>query len=205
MALQKDGGTAPTPQKGIQMDTTTTKKFTTKEEAERLFLNAEKRMLDINKWNEINGAKTDQYQLTDPRGNPKFGLAAEQDYIRFKLPLAPSSDIGKGEDWVRIEKIVSKIHKDKRSVAMIVRPAANPTAVFNSPAHFYGNETTNTFMVQWKDREVTAGVFGRNEEPNLEEQNSFYNKVRNLMVGTLAWLGIAKTQWATLIKGWLKE
>lgn len=203
--MQKDGGTAPTPHKGVQMDTLTTKKFSSKEEAERLFLNAEKRMLDINRWNDINGAKENQYQLTDPRGNPKSGFAQEQDYIRFKLPLAPSSDVGKGEDWVRIEKIVSKIHKDKRSVAMIVRPAANPTTVFTTPAHFYSTDTTNTFMVQWQGKEVTAGVFGRNEEPNIEEPNSLYNKLRNFLMGTLAWLGIAKTQWATLIKGWLKE
>jgi hypothetical protein len=49
---------------------------------------------------------------------------------------------------------------------------------------------------------ITAEIHGRNEEPNTETKK-LPDKMRNLVVGTAATIGLAKIQWQKLAKGLL--
>ncbi len=174
-------------------------------DALQLYRQVCERLLDINGWNELNGIKKKQYQLCNNLGLPKTGFAQEGDYIRFDLP-APRGTVSSVYDWVRIERIRNvKTTEDKYAFGMRVRPAADPTRNENSTAHFYTAETTNTFTAEVSEHTLIVGIHPRNEIINTAEAEDFYSQVRNLVVGFMSWLGIARSQWATLINGLVSQ
>lgn len=189
----------PLHRRGIKMNTVESKECGTESAAMLLFAKAEQRLLDVNGWNKLAAAKTKQYTLTDSNGQAKNGLAKEGDHICFDLP-APDSDVGEGQDWVQIERLVKREGANFQSVAFKVRTSSNPLVRGKEIAHFYQHETTNTFAVERHGKVVLVAVYGRNEVPNTQQAKGFYNKVRNAMIGIGGWLGLSKAQWKILVK-----
>lgn len=189
---------------GRDMDIRKTLTFETYGEAHDLYKKVCERLLHVNGWNQLNGIKENQYRLFNNLGQPKFGLAEEGDYIRFNLP-APRPDAGKGYDWVRIERIRNLKGVDRLTFGMRVRPASDPTKNESTTAHFYTTKTTNTFTAELHDNHLIVGIHPRNEIINTAEVDDLYSKMRNLLVGFMSWLGIARSQWASLINGLVAE
>src|SRR5690606_25373642 len=126
-------------------------------------------------------------------GKEKEGVPAIGNYFRINIP-GPGSPAGDGYDWVRVEKIEDEIAPDaeQESFTIQVRPAPNPKKR-EETAHFFDSGATSSFVVNRKDRTVSAAVFGRNEKPNTKSR-SLPDKIRNAVVGKSAQAGFSDIQ-----------
>ncbi|HET7897956.1 MAG TPA: hypothetical protein VFL47_09810, partial [Flavisolibacter sp.] len=117
----------------------------------------------------------------------------------------PGTKTGAGHDWVRIEEIVEFAEDMDDFTSIRVRPANNPTSRNSDIAHFYTDDATSNFIIKREGTKVTAGVYGRNEKPNISAVETLADKVRNAVVGTGGAVGFSKLQWQTLVKGLLED
>ena len=172
-----------------------------KAEAAKAFYQMVKgRLLDINRWGDISGLLSADFTLMDSNGHKLNRKPQEGDYFMIDIP-APGIQTGEGHDWVRIEQIVENAEGVDESVSIRVRPASNPLNQNEDVAHFYTDDATSNFIVKRTGNEVTAGVYGRNEKPNIEEADSLLDKARNAIVGTGGVTLFSKMQWKALVTG----
>lgn len=173
--------------------------------ARKLFVIARNRLYDVNRWHELCGPASATFFLTDADGKRLNRTAEKGDYFQIDLP-APGTTEGKGYDWVNIETIEDKSDSTGpyESAAIRVRPAASPKDKGENITHFFNGEATSTFLVERKGKEVTAAVFGRNEQPNTSTSN-IVDKVRNAVVGITAIRGFSNAQWNSLVKGLIEQ
>jgi hypothetical protein len=173
------------------------------EEACALYTIARKRLLFVHSWGNITGKWSADFQLTDDKGNEVDRFAQPGDHFRIDI-AGPGSSAGDGYDWARVEAIEEVHEDDVDSVAIRVRPAANPRSANNNIAHFYSDQSTSTFVVTREGTTVTASVYDRNIEPN-EETTSLIDKARNAVVGLGARHGLSKIQWQALAEAFIKR
>ena len=175
-----------------------------REGAREVYLEAKKRLLDINRWNEYAGVASATFQLTDLLGNEIARSPEMGDLIRISIP-GPGSVAGDGYDWVEIETYIETIDaiRDIDLFAFRVRPTHKPGSAAEVPAHFYTEDATSTFLVQRAGNKVTAAEKGRNEVPNTGAE-TIRDKVRNTLVGAGASLGLSIPQWKALMEGILE-
>jgi hypothetical protein len=171
------------------------------ESARKLFIIARNRLLDINRWHELVGPLSAKFILTDANGKAVHRTAEIGDYFKIDLP-APGPAEGKGFDWVHIEAIEDKSDSagPYESTGLRVRPSVNPEEKGENVAHFFKEVATSSFVVERKEKTVTASVYGRNESPNTKT-NNIIDKVRNAVVGVTAIAGFSNVQWNGLVKG----
>ena len=174
----------------------------TLKQAQTLYTDAKKRLLDINRWSDLCGNASATFELTDEKGNriegsPEVGL-----YFKIDVP-GPGTASGKGFDWVKVEAIHEQgdSNTDTEYIIIRVRPASNPTTAKKNTAHFFSNKASSNFLVLRERLEVTAAVLGRNETANTDEDNGLFDKIRNVIVGTSAKWGMADPQWESLVEG----
>lgn len=173
-------------------------------EARRFFQQVKERLLNVNGWHAFAGSLSAEFQLTDPAGNPVDRLPQKEDYFRISIP-APGIQTGEGYDWVQVEEIVERAEGDEEFTFVRVRPASNPLNDRSDVAHFYTDEATSNFIVKRKGHTVSAGVYGRNEKPNVSAAENLLDKVRNAIVGTGGVTGFSKLQWKALVNGLLEK
>lgn len=171
--------------------------------AKELFTLARKRLLDVNRWKEISAYPIADFKLCDSKGNLTNGLVEEGMFFRIDIP-GPGSETGDGFDWVMVEKISQYQLEDIESLGIRVRPAPNPTNSDQEVAHFYSAQTTSTFTVTRENTTVTAAVFDRNTKLNTDDQ-SFLDKIRNMLTGTAGILAFSKIQWQSLTDGLVRN
>ncbi|GAC1422929.1 MAG: hypothetical protein NVS1B13_04650 [Flavisolibacter sp.] len=196
----------PLPEKntGIQKEFKATKQVATVSEAQVLFQEAGKRLLDVNNWNKVCGKASALFQLTDGQGIPIDGLPHIGNYLKIDIP-GPGPNNGKGYDWVRIEAIdKDKLdQEDSEFLLMRVRPSARPGTSNEETAHFFSDKATSNFVVRREKNRVTSAVIGRNEILNAHQNQGLWDKIRNLIVGLSASLGLSTPQWQNLANGFL--
>lgn len=177
----------------------------TPRQAHSTFVEAARRLLNINDWKDLSGPLSAGFVLTDHQGAKLDRAPRPGDFIRINIP-GPGTATGEGYDWVRIESIDDKTDPagHEESLAMRVRPVANPTNNEPDVAHFFDDTATSTFMIERKDLRVTASVHGRNEQPNKDVGRPV-DKMRNTVVANVATSGVAARQWTMLTKGILKD
>lgn len=170
-------------------------------DARKLFFVARNRLLDVNHWHEYASPISGKFQIVDGEGREVDRTAEMGDYLRIDIP-APDNEEGHGFDWVKIEAIEDESDSTgpNEKIAFRVRPSASPTDPAHHAAHFFNEEATSTFVVERNDREVKAAVYGRNEVPNTDADNT-KDKIRNTLVGLGAMLGASNVQWGNLVKG----
>ena len=170
-------------------------------EARNKFEAARGRLLDVNQWEKLCGIATANFTLTDQHGNEVNRNAIEGDHFKIDIP-GPGSVAGRGYDWVRIEQIAKTVdtEKDAESVAMRVRPAANPKKPGRKIAHFFNESATSSFIVERQGTLVKAGVYGRNEKPNTSIK-SLIDTIRNFVIAISALSGVSSVQWQNLSRG----
>jgi len=190
----------PPQQQGQQADIVEKMHASHTFQAKSVFHDAKMRLLDISEWGTISDGMSASFQLTDQFGNMKNGLPEVGDHIRINIP-GPGSSAGKGYDWVRIELVKEGTDTKSEFAAIKVRPSADPQKR-EGTAHFFDRSATSSFMIVREGCVITAEIHGRNEEPNTETKK-LPDKVRNLVVGTAATIGLAKIQWQKLAKGLL--
>ncbi len=196
------GNEIPPQLEGKQVDITEMIKVAGHEEAKIIFMEARRRLFDISNWSYISKGISAEFVLTDKFGEPKKGNPFVGDHFRIDIP-GPGSVSGEGYDWVRVELVEDKRAPDSVSEwALIkVRPAKDP-ANHDGVAHFFHDHATSTFIVKREGNLITAGVHGRNEKPN-KENNHLTDKIRNTVIGLFAVAGVATIQWRKLVNGLL--
>jgi hypothetical protein len=173
-------------------------------DAKRTYEQAKERLLQVNEWKHICGPHSADFQLTDKHGMPLDGKANTGNYIRVNLP-GPGTKVGNGYDWVMIEEIDVKNSPSGNSnyISMRVRPVANPFGNEDETAHFYEAVATSSFIVERIGLRISAGVYGRNEVPNMKVSSPL-DKVRNFGIFLSTVFGFQKPQWKSLAEALLK-
>ena len=189
----------PEQQTGTAVDVEDNVECSNEEEAKNFFQQVKERLLNINAWHQYAGTLSADFRLTDGDGNEVNRKPQKGDYFKINLP-APGIKTGEGFDWVQIEEIMES---SDESIAIRVRPASSPINNRKDVAHFYTDEATSNFIVKREGNKVTAGVYGRNEKPNVKETDSLLDKARNAVVGTGGISGFSKLQWKALVNGLL--
>ena len=202
--MEKPEKSIPEQTEGTEVNVEDTVRFQSEEEARRFYQQVQSRLLDINHWGDISGALSSDFRLTDASGNEINRNPREGDYFRIDVP-APGILTGEGYDWVRIEKIVDAAEGSDECISIRVRPTSSPVNENHDVAHFYTGKATSNFIVRRNGTEVTAGVYGRNEKPNIEEADSLVDKARNAIVGTSGVAFFSELQWKALVKGLLAK
>ena len=194
----------PQQQTGRQTDFIHEKKYDTLESAHRSFQAAAGRLLSVNNWHEYTGTGSAKFTLCNNQGEEVEVMAEEGFFISIDQP-GPGPDAGGGVEWVIVEKLASEggAHTAEEYVLMTVRPAANPRKAAAEVAHFYTDESTNSFIVRRDGMVISAGAHGRNETPNNEEVD-LHDKIRNTAIALMARIGISGGQWQKLVNGFIE-
>lgn len=171
--------------------------------ARALFLLARNRLMDVNHWKEISRLSLAEFRLTDSQGNEVSGPVQEGMYFKIDVP-GPGTETGDGFDWAVVEKISEYSRDDIESLGIRVRPAPNPTNDDQEIAHFYAEQATSTFTITRENTKITAAVYDRNTKTNNQDEG-FFDKVRNALTGTGGILAFSKIQWKSLTEGLIKD
>ena len=201
--MKEPGKHIPEQQEGVEVNVEESIELASDEEAKSFFNIVKNRLLNVNKWKEFAGTLSASFQLTDSGGQDINRRPAKGDYFKINIP-APGIVSGDGYDWVRVEEIKESSHDQDEYTAVRVRPAPSPVNAKEDVAHFYSDEATSNFIVSREGRKIIAGVYGRNEKPNVKT-DTVVDKVRNAIVGTGAASGFSKLQWKALVSGLLSR
>ncbi|WP_121355328.1 hypothetical protein [Flavisolibacter nicotianae] len=201
---EKPESRIPEHQEGTAVNVEDSVSLPNAEEAKKFFQQVKERLLNVNSWHGFAGSLSADFQLTDPAGNPVDRRPQKEDFFRISIP-APGIQTGEGYDWVRVEEIVERVEDDEEFTSVRVRPASSPLNDHADVAHFYTDEATSNFIVKRQGRNVSAGVYGRNEKPNVNAAENLLDKVRNAIVGTGGVTGFSKLQWKALVSGLLAK
>lgn len=197
----------PKQYKGEQTDNAKVIEYPSSDKAKESYKKIKDKLLDINNWQQIAEGISGDFILTDEQGNDKSQEIHVGDFIKIKLP-APSTNSGEGFDWVKVVDFQTGLDYDTDSEYLFftIRPSQNPTTPDNNIAHFYTDESSNTFLVLREKDKITVGVHGRNEVGNKNKKaDGIVDKIRNELIAIGAIFGMADSQWQHLIDGLIAE
>jgi hypothetical protein len=204
MEQKNHSNAVPENQSGDSVDAESVRNCADAEEANALFSRAKARLLNVNSWHEFAGDLLAHFTLMDKAGNQVQGPAREGLFIRIDIP-GPGTKAADGFDWVIVEE-----HKEEEqpdgvsSVALRVRPTADPTSAGEDTAHFYSRESTSTFTLSKNGLKVSAGVYDRNLAPN-QESSTWFDKLRNAVIGFVGEKAFSAVQWKAFTDGILAD
>src|SRR5690554_682823 len=197
----------PTPQQyiGKQLDLQAETSLDDVKESKEFFNIVKKRLLRSFEWYDIAKIPAATFVLTDHRGRELLREMRENDLIRIDIP-GPGNSSGNGFDWVKVEKITGEKNeeKDEEFCSITLRPTSNPEEDNDEIAHFFKSMATSTLLVKRQSLTVRAEYHGRNELIN-EDTDNLTDKLRNIIVGLAAKLGLSFSQWKSLIEGLVEK
>ena len=158
--------------------------------AAELFNTAMYRLLNINKWHTLPCSLLTELKLTDSKGLNVDRQVRENDYVVI------NNKNGKGE-WVKIERVfLQSDPSGLRDVLTIrARPSCNPL-----DRDVEAIRPSNTFEVTRQGLNVTASVYGKNEEDvSTKSYMAMETERPDLTVGAIP--GVARVQWRSLVNG----
>jgi len=196
-------GLIPEQKDGEQITAVASTNFASDNEAKTFYKKIRQRLLFIHNWGDFAGKLSADFQLTDDNGKEVDRPAKKGDHFRIDI-IGPGSKAGEGYDWARVEDIKEINEDNVDSIAILVRPAADPQTPNPNVAHFFSKRSTSTFVVTREGRKVTASVYDRNIEAN-EETKETPDKVRNAVVGLSAKHGFSKLQWQALVNALIEK
>ncbi|HLP51001.1 MAG TPA: hypothetical protein VK154_08980 [Chitinophagales bacterium] len=172
--------------------------FKTFEEAEPFYFNAMQWLLDVNGWTALTGASGGTYHLFTALGLPKLTSVEEYDFIRYsRLNLRGEPE---GEQWYRVERIITKMHGHDRSIALLLRPT-NVTRRGTAITYSFVTEEHHTLILQLNHTEVIAGMYTKDTEraqTNISSGTGVYSKIRHALRDVFAWTS-KKNEWDVFI------
>ena len=196
-------GLVPENREGKAITAEASKRCADESAAEALYRKAKQRLLSVHGWAKIAGALSADFQLTDDTGKETDRQVQAGDHFRIDI-TGPGSKAGEGYDWARVEDVREVHLNDVDSIAILVRPAANPQTPNPNVAHFFSEKSSSTFTVTREGNLVSAAIYDRNIEAN-EETEEPLDKLRNAVVGLGAKHGFSKLQWQALAEAFLHE
>jgi hypothetical protein len=196
-------GLVPEQKDGREITAEATAEFQNSAQANIFYAEAKKRLLFIHNWHKIAGWLSADFQLTDDNGKEVDRPAQKGDHFRIDI-AGPGSKAGEGYDWARVEDIREVNEESIDSIAIRVRPDANPQAPNPNVAHFFSEKSTSTFVITREGNKVTASIYDRNIEAN-EETKEPLDKMRSSIIGLSAKYGFSKLQWQALVNAFVKK
>ena len=194
----------PVQYTGEETETSAERRAGNEQAAIAIFERAVSRLQNVNEWGKLCGALSSEFQLVDKLGEEVDGPANVGMYMRIDIP-GPGNSVGKGYDWVLIEQMEDVRLNDRQQVFFIrARPTGHPLQKHAGTAHFLRDEATSSFVITRDGEELTATVYGRNEVPNTDAQET-KDKIRNAVIGAGGAIGISKLQWKALVKSLLED
>lgn len=192
---------APVPeqQKGKHIDLHSEKIVDNDEQAKEFFSVVKNRLLHSEQWHDIAKVPAATFILTDREGQVLSREMRENDLIRIDIP-GPENDVGYGYDWVRVDRVINEVNGDNQLFSITLRPTSNPESEDKEIAHFFTGLASSTLLVKQEGQKVSVEYHGRNELINLDSSN-LSDKIRNIVVGMAAKLGMSYSQWKGLIEG----
>lgn len=181
----------PANYKGSSNDSFACREYKMNEEAFSFFKVLINRLLSVSRWSEYAGGENFVFELTDAEGHLKNDPPEINDKIRIQLP-GFKYDAGNGYDWVEVSRIEEKNEDDVQFFLLEVSPCECPYSSEDKTAHFYWENSTNTFIIAQRDNTVQVSIHGRNEVSNTEEQ-TIKDKVRNFVMASASIIAGAKS------------
>lgn len=191
----------PDQVKGGFSDTVSQRQHQSVESASLHYQQVKNRFLAINSWELRAGKLMGEFSLCDEQGAMKATVPKVNDFIRIKVP-GWHNRRGNSYDWVKIEKVEEETSEHQEMMYIRARPSHHPKDPEQLTAHFFTAESTSNFLIKRIENEVFAEVHGRNEIPNVPHL-TFWEKLRNGIVGFFAIIGGSKVQWKSLTDGLL--
>ena len=192
----------PVQKKGAFHDTESKRSFESEELVANHFEILKNRFFSINRWKEYGGDLSADFRLFDCDGSYVERMPRKGDYIRIDIP-GPGDIKAKGYDWVEVMKIDDRCYGDELERYLLVcRPSAVPQSNKEHIAHFYARESSSSFIISRGIDYIKAGIYGRNEVPNIS-RTGFFGRIRNLLVSIGGFFQLSKIQWKSLADGFL--
>lgn len=193
----------PLKNSGSSNDSFAHRELDAEEAAENYFNEIKKRLLTVSKWSQFAGGESFVFELTDGEGRLKNDPPLLSDRIKIQLP-GPKDDAGNGYDWVEVVRMEEGRHQDTNFFLIELSPCDCPYNLDEKTAHFYSENSTNTFVVAKQGRLVQVSIHGRNEAPNLDHQ-TFIDKIRNFVVANTGIVAGSRIQWDIFTDNLMKE
>lgn len=191
--------TIPTQHEGKQLDIQSTRTLASISSSQSLFRTVKHRLQEPFEWHDIANVPASSFVLTDGEGKHLMRKMQKNDFIRIDIP-GPGSSSGDGYDWVQVDEITEEENENDELFSITLRPSSNPGNDDHEIAHFFKSMATSTLLVKRKGLEVIAEYHGRNELINADTEN-LTDKIRNIVVGLTAKLGLSSSQWKRLLEG----
>lgn len=192
----------PVQKKGAFHDTESKRSFESAELVANHFEILKNRFFSIHRWKEYGGDLSADFRLFDCVGSYVERMPRKGDYIRIDIP-GPGDIKAKGYDWVEVMKIDDRCYGDELERYLLVcRPSAVPQSNEEHIAHFYARESSSSFIISRGIDYIKAGIYGRNEVPNIS-RTGFFGRIRNLLVSIGGFFQLTKIQWKSLADGFL--
>lgn len=192
----------PVQKKGAFHDTESKRSFESAELVANHFEILKDRFFSIHRWKEYGGDLSADFRLFDCVGSYVDRMPRKGDYIRIDIP-GPGDIKAKGYDWVEVMKIDDRCYGDELERYLLVcRPSAVPQSNEEHIAHFYARESSSSFIISRGIDYIKAGIYGRNEVPNIS-RSGFFGRIRNLLVSIGGFFQLTKIQWKSLADGFL--
>ena len=189
----------PAQKKGGFHDSESTRSFTAAD-IDSKFDILKERFFSINQWKDYAGKASADFKHFDSSGLPVARIPQKGDLIRIAIP-GPGTREAKGYDWVEIVNIFHKNTNTSEYHMLMCRPSRDPDHPKGHIAHFYRPSATSNIMILKENNVLKAGIYGRNERPNLNA--AFLDRIRNFFIGLGGIFGFSKIQWKILAEGLL--
>jgi len=189
----------PHQHEGKQLDLHSEKALDSLEQSKDFYQLVKNRLLHAHEWHHIAEIPAATFVLTDQDGNKLMRKMQENDLLRIDIP-GPGNSSGDGYDWVRVDNITEEENLNEELCSITLRPTSNPENDDKEVAHFFKNMATSTLLVKRLDLKVIVEYHGRNELIN-SDSSKLTDKIRNMIVGLAAKLGLSFSQWKSLIEG----
>ncbi|SHG09427.1 hypothetical protein [Chryseobacterium vrystaatense] len=191
----------PLQEKGSFHDTESIRVAKDFEDIVDLYKTLKDRLLSVNYWNYYASGVGADFKLHDKNGNLKKRLPEKGDFIRIDIP-GPGNFEARGFDWVEITDMYENLSANDEILEQLLiecKPSGIPGKINTHTAHFYTGDASSTFIVSRGKDFIKAGIYGRNETPNMDAQIA--DKARNLAIALGGMVGISKIQWKILTDG----
>lgn len=164
------------------------------ETAAESYRKLEDRFRSVNAWHTLSDKVKAKFTLFDGNTERPTTSLKEGNFIRIDVP-GIGNPSGRGYDWTRITDIRTREENPSFPfLAVTIRPCSAPDRSGGTVAHFYNEESTNTFIIRKVGTCIYAEVHGRNEIENTSEV-PVLDISRNKAVAIGGKLGLGKINW----------
>ncbi|GEQ85882.1 hypothetical protein ULMS_13900 [Patiriisocius marinistellae] len=156
-----------------------------------------KRLKAINNWESFSDKVKASFYLVDAKTLKITTTFKTGNFVKIDIP-GPGNPSGNGFDWTDIINVQeSKENDDYPFLTFTLKPCKSPENSKDVVAHFFDDESTNTFVVRRMGTYLFAEVHGRNQQKNIKDI-PLKDTIRNAAILMGNTIGLAGLNWLGL-------